>query len=324
MKAICINRKGGPENLVLQDIPKPVIKKGEILVHVFAAGVTPTELTWWTNWKTESGADRPMPIIPGREFSGVIAEIAPGIKDFSIGAEVYALRDFRRQGAFAEYCIALPSELAPKPDSLGLIWSAGVPMSALTAWQALFDHAKISSGQTILIHGAAGGVGTFAVQFAKWAGAHVIGTSSTKNISFLYELGCNEVIDYTSIMFEDKVKNVDVVLDTVGRETLERSYQVLKPHGILVTVAGTPSELKAHEYGIRAVFFIVKPDGNQLTRIGKLIDERHVHPVISKIFPLEEVRKAFEHGLSGHNRGKMILEVTNEGFLEEIIKGYQL
>jgi NADPH:quinone reductase-like Zn-dependent oxidoreductase len=324
MKAICIYRKGGPENLVLQDIPKPVIKNGEILVHVFAAGVTPTELTWSTNWKTESGADRPMPIIPGREFSGVIAEIAPGIKDFSVGNEVCALTDYKRQGTFAEYCIALPSELAPKPDSLGLIRSAVVPMSALTAWQALFDHANISSGQTILIHGAAGGVGTFAVQFAKWAGAHVIGTSSTKNISFLYELGCDEVIDYTSIMFEDKVKNVDVVLDTVGRETLERSYQVLKPNGNLVTIAGTPSELKANEYGIRAVFFIVKRDGNQLARIGKLIDEKHVQPVISKIYPLEDVRKAFEYGLSGRNRGKIVLEVTNEGFLEEIIKGYQL
>src|SRR5213082_291330 len=197
MKAIRIHGRGGPDHLVYEDVPQPHPGPGEVLVRIHATGVIATELEWDETYQTATGSPRTLPI-PGRDLSGVVAEIGQGATTFAAGSEVYAMLGYGRDGAEAEFTIALPSELAPKPRTLDHVQAAAVPLTALTAWQALFVHARRAAGQTILIHGAAGGVGVFAVQLAHWAGAHVIATASARNRDFLHELGANEVIDYTT------------------------------------------------------------------------------------------------------------------------------
>ncbi len=303
MKAVRMHARGGPEQLVYEDTPQPQPADGEVLVRVYATAVTPTELGWSTTWKTKAGADRHLPI-PGHDLCGVVAEIGPGVTSVTMGAAVYALTDFNRDGAEAEYTIALPSELAPKPRSLDSVQAAAVPMSALTAWQALFDHAGLSAGQRVLIHG------TFAVQLAHWVGAYVIGTASAHNREFVRGLGTNEFIDYTTTPFEDVVHEVDVVLDTVGGDTLERSWNVLRQGGTLVSLVDSPAPEQAAAHGVRAATFIVRPDREQLTRIGELIDAGRIHPVIEAVMPLSQARQAFERGQGGHASGKVVLQVV--------------
>jgi len=281
-----------------------------VLVRVYATGVTPKELTWPETYKTTSGIARTLPI-PGHDLSGVVAEVGPRVTTIVPGSEVYALTDFNRNGAEAEYAIAVPSELAPKPRTLDYVQAAAVPLTALTAWQALFDHVGLSTGNSILIHGAAGGVGVFAVQLARWAGAHVIGTASARNREFLHELGASEVIDYTTTRFEDVVHDVDVVFDTVGGETLQRSWQVLKRGGVLVSVASPPSPEQAKAHGVRSVWFIVAPNRDQLIRIGALIDAGQVRPIVETVLPLSQASQAYEQGLKGHTRGKIVLRVVD-------------
>lgn len=316
MKAIRIHPPAGPQGLVYEDIPAPEPKEGEVLVRVHATGITPLELSW----QTSSGTVRPLPIIPGHELSGIVTQVGPGVTEVAVGDAVYALTDFSRDGAEAEYTIALPSELAPKPHSLTHVQAAAVPLSALTAWQALFEHAKLSAGETILIHGASGGVGIFAVQFAHWIGANVIGTASAGNRELLRELGADEVIDYTRQSFENMVHDANVVLDTVGGETLQRSWGVLKSGGRLVTVAseaGTRQHVAA-AHRVRAAWFIVQPNRNQLTEIADLIDAGQIRVVVETVLPLSEARQAYERGQSGHRRGKIVLSVVNGGgFAEE-------
>jgi NADPH:quinone reductase-like Zn-dependent oxidoreductase len=220
---------------------------------------------------------------------------------------------YGRDGAEAEYTVALPSELAPKPGVLDHVQAAAIPLTALTAWQGLFDRANLVAGQTVLIHGAAGGVGVFAVQLARWAGAQVIATASARNRDFLRELGANEVIDYTTTRFEEVVKPVDVVFDTVGGDTLQRSWQVVKPGGMLVSVVSPrPSDDVAKGHDARFAWFIVEPDREQLIQIGELIDAGHVRPIIDTVLPLSEARRAYEQGAKGHTRGKIVLRVVEE------------
>ncbi len=309
MKAIRLHAHGGPEQLVYEDAPQPQPAEGEVLVRVYAAGVSSQELTWSTTWQTAAGAERRLPI-PSHEVSGVVVGAGRRVAGVATGAEVYGLTDFRRDGAEAEYCIALPAELSLKPHAVDHVRAAAIPIGALTAWQALFDHAHLSAGQTVLIHGAAGGVGTFAVQLSHWAGARVVGTASARNREFLHDLGADQVIDYTATRFEDVIRDVDVVLDAVGGDTLDRSWPVLKKGGILVSVAQVPSQKQAAAYGVRAAFFIVQPSRDQLMRIGDLIDAERVRPVVAQIFPLSEARQAYELGLGGHTRGKLILRVV--------------
>ncbi len=309
MKAVRMHARGGPEHLVYEEAPQPQPAEGEVLVRVYATAVTPTELGWSTTWKTRTGADRPLPI-PGHDLSGVVAELGPGVTHVTVGAAVYALTDFTRDGAEAEYTIALPSELAPKPHSLDHVQAAAVPMSALTAWQALFDHAGLSAGQCVLIHGASGGVGTFAVQLARLVGAHVIGTASARNRDFVCGLGADEFIDYTTTRFEDVVHNADVVLDTVGGDTLERSWNVLRKGGILVSLVGSPTPEQAAAHGVRTATFIVRPDREQLIRIGKLLDAGRIRPMIEAVMPLSQARQAYERGQGAHASGKMVLQVV--------------
>ena len=223
---------------------------------------------------------------------------------------MYGLLDFWRDGAAAEYVSVRSRDLAPKPSSIDHVHAAAVPLSALTAWQALFDHGRLSAGQRVLIHGAAGGVGTFAVQLARWCGAHVIGTGSQPNLALLRELGADEVIDHASARFEDKVRGVDLVLDTVGGDTLERSWGVLRRGGVLVSTAGPAPGDTAARYGVRGVFFVVESNRPQLVQIGRLIDAGSLRPIVEAVFPLAEARQAYEQGLRGHARGKLVLQVT--------------
>ncbi len=310
MKAIHIHGRGGPDRLAYEDAPQPHPRQGEVLVRVYATGVIASELTWSVTYQTKAGSTRSLPI-PGHDLSGVVEEVGPGVTTIARGSAVYALTAFDRDGAEAEYTIALPSELAPKPRSLDYVQAAAVPLTALTAWQAFFDHASLVAGQTVLIHGAAGGVGVFAVQLAHWAGAHVIGTASARNRDFLRELGANEIIDYTTTRFEDVVQDVDIVLDTVGSETLERSWKVVKKGGVLVSVVSPPSAEQAKAHGVRPVWFIVEPNRDQLIQIGALIDTGRVRPIIDTVLPLSQARQAYEQGARGHTRGKIVLRVVD-------------
>jgi NADPH:quinone reductase-like Zn-dependent oxidoreductase len=320
MRAVRIHKFGGePQDLVYEEnVMQPRPKEGELLVKVYATGVTPNEINWiWYH------PDISLPIILGHELSGIVEEVDSKVTSHRVGEAVYGLTDtlsFTRDGAEAEYVIAIDSEMAPKPQSLDHEHAAAVPMAGLTAWQALFDHAHLSSKDTILIHGAAGGVGSFAVQLARWTGAHIIGTASEHNSSFLKDLGVNDVIDYKKTSFEDRVHDVDVVFDTVGGKTLERSWRVLRKGGKLVSVASqdlptTFDKLQAYfkekgdSYGIDATWFILHPSRDQLIRIGELIDSGRVKPVVDTILPLSQASQAYEGAKGVHKHGKIVLRV---------------
>jgi len=310
MKAVRSRTRGGPETLLYEDAPEPRLGEGDALVRVHAAAITPTELTWNSTWTDVHGKDR-RPIVPSFEVSGKVERVAPDVRDLAEGDTVYGLLNFWRDGAAAEYAAVRAADLAPKPRSLNHVQAAAVPLSGLTAWQALFDHARLSRGDRVLIHGAAGGVGSFAVQFAHWRGAEVIATASKRHDEFLTGLGADKVLDYSSVRFEETVRDIDAVLDTVGGDTLERSWEVLREHGILVTIAGDAPEDKAAKYGVRAASILVQPNRDQLIQIGQLIDAGTIRPIVAAVFPLSDAREAFARGLAGHNRGKLVLRVVD-------------
>jgi NADPH:quinone reductase-like Zn-dependent oxidoreductase len=313
MKAIRLHGRGGPEQLVCEDSPAPTLEAGDVLIRVHACSITRAELTWPPVHTAPDGSIRPF-IIPGHEVSGVVEAVAPGVREVKAGDEVYALVGFDRVGGAAEYVAVRAADAAPKPCSLSHVEAAAVPLAGLTAWQALFHQAGLSEGQSVLIHGAAGGVGTYAVQLARLAGARVIGTALARDEGLLRELGADEVIDYTATRFEDEVADVDVVFDAVGGETLERSWRVLRRGGVLVTIASTgesnPPDRRAAEFGVRGVFFIVRPDRGQLIEIARLIDGGKVRPVIGSVFPLARAREAFGQGIGGGRPGKVVLRVV--------------
>ena len=308
MKAVCLHARGGPEAFVYEEAPQPRPGEGEVLVRVHAAGVIHTELGWVPTWTTRAGEPRPLPVIPGHEFSGEIAALGAGARGVGVGDLVYGLTDWYRDGAQAEYCVARVTDFAGKPAGVDHVHAAATPISALTAWQGLVDRAGLAAGQRVLIHGAAGGVGTFAVQLARWRGARVTGTASAANLDFVRRLGADEVIDYRAERFEDVVRDVDVVFDTVGGETLERSWGVLKPGGRLVTVAA--SDEQTNDERIRAAYFIVEPSRTRLAEIARLIDRGALRPVVGAVLPLAEARQAYQHKPS---HGKVVLRVVDGG-----------
>src|SRR5438132_2020 len=313
MKAIRIHNYGGPEVLNYEDAPRPQPQAGEVLIRVHAAGVNPID------WKVREGHMKDFwphkfPLILGWDLSGVVEELGPrpaAAGRFKVGDEVYSLPDPTRDGAYADYIVVCESELALKPNSLHHIRAAAVPLVALTAWQSLFETARLQPGQRVLIHAGSGGVGHFAVQLAKWKGAHVFATASTKNQDLLRELGVDKAIDYTQQRFEDVARNIDIVLDTIGGETQERSWSVLKKGGILLSVVEPPSADKAEELGVRAALLGAQPSGEQLAEIAKIIDSGKLTPVIDRILPLSEARRAHELSQSGHTHGKIALRVRN-------------
>jgi NADPH:quinone reductase-like Zn-dependent oxidoreductase len=308
MKAICLRARSGPEAFTYEEVPRPRPGEGEVLVRVHAAGVIPTELSWVPTWTTPAGEPRPLPVIPGHEFSGEVASLGAGVRDVGVADLVYGLNDWYRDGAQAEYCVARVADFAPKPAGVDHVHTAATPISALTAWQGLVERAGLAAGQRVLIHGAAGGVGTFAVQLAHWRGARVIGTASAANLDFVRSLGADEVIDYRAERFEDVVRDVDVVFDTVGGETLERSWGVLKRGGRLVTVAASGE--RTTDERIRAAYFIVEPSRTQLAEIARLISGGVLRPVVGAVFPLAEARQAYQHKPS---HGKVVLRAVDGG-----------
>jgi NADPH:quinone reductase-like Zn-dependent oxidoreductase len=306
MKAIYLGARGGPEALVFGEAQQPRPGEGEVLVRVHAAGVIQTELSWVPTWTTRAGKPRPLPVIPGHEFSGEVAALGAGVRDAGVGDLVYGLNDWYRDGASAEYCVARVADIAGKPAGIDHVHAAATPISALTAWQGLVERAGLAEGQRVLIHGAAGGVGTLAVQLARWRGGRVVATASAANLDFVRSLGAEEVIDYRADRFEELVRHVDVVFDTVGGETLERSWSVLKPGGRLVTVAA--SEEQTTDERIRAAYFIVEPSRTQLDEIARLIEGGALRPVVGAVFPLAEARQAYQHKPV---RGKVVLRVVD-------------
>lgn len=306
MKAVRIHAFGGPEVLKYEDAPVPAPGPGEVLVRVHAAGVNPVD------WKIRDGK-MGLPLGDGLtlgfDVAGTVERVGPSVTTFKPGDEVFAFLAIGRAGGYAEFAIAAESELARKPAKLDFPAAAGVPLAALTAWQALVDKAELKSGQTVLIHAGAGGVGHFAVQIAKARGARVIATASANNLDFLKSLGADEVIDYRSQKFEDIAKDVDVVLDPIGGETQDRSFAVLKKGGILVSIVQPPDAGKLKQFGDRGTVFLVSPSGSQLTQLAALIDAGTVTPHISQRFPLADAAKAQEASAAGRTRGKIVLTV---------------
>jgi len=308
MKAVRFHSYGGPEVLVLEEVPRPQAGEGEVLIRVQGAGVNPLD------WKTRAGhvkewLQHRLPLIPGWDASGVVEEVGKGVTAFKKGDGVYGMLNFKVDGAYAEFVVARAQDLASPPKSIDRVRAGAVPLAALTAWQALFDVAGLTSGQSVLIHAAAGGVGHFAVQFAKWKGARVIGTASAAPASFLRDLGADEAIDYKATRFEEAVREVDVVLDTIGGDTQRRSWQVLKKGGILVATLGISSPEDARKHQVRGEGVMVQPDSAQLTEIASLIDTGRLNPVVTMILPLAEAARAHELSQTGHTRGKIVLQV---------------
>ena len=308
MKAIRLHGSDA-ESLRYEAAPRPSPDAGEVLIRVHAAGVTPSELLWAPTSTKANGEPRPRPVIPGHEFSGVVAGLGPDVDGVAVGDEVYGLNDWYRDGAQAEYAVARAAELAPRPRTVDHVHAAATPISGLTAWQAFFEHAHLEPGERVLVHAGAGAVGTFAVQLARWRGARVIATAATGNVEFVRELGAQEVIDYTQDRFEDVARDVDVVLDTVGGETLDRSWDVLRPGGRLVTIAAG-SEATT-DPRVREAFFIVRADRAQLGEVAKLVDAGSLRPVVARILPLAEGAAAYSVELRGTKRGKTVLRIAS-------------
>jgi NADPH:quinone reductase-like Zn-dependent oxidoreductase len=311
MLAVEAHERGGAESLHVERVDRPEPSRGEALVEVHAAGITPTELTWDTTWTTEDGRSR-LPTIPSHEVSGVVVAAREGSASL-VGEDVYGLIDFFHSGAAAEY-VAVPTEdLARKPKSVDHVHAAALPLSALTAWQGLFKHAGLQEHQRLLVQGAAGGVGSYAVQLGRHAGAAVIGVASALDEQLVKELGAHGVIDYKTRRFEDAVTEVDVVFDTVGGDVQRRSWKVLKPGGTLVSIVAQPSAELAEEHHAHGVMFIVEPNRDDLTSIANLADNGELTPIVSAVFPLAEGPTAYVTGLHDHVPGKIVLDVRAGG-----------
>ncbi|MDH6123127.1 NADP-dependent oxidoreductase [Kitasatospora sp. GP82] len=316
MRAVVQDAFGGPEVLTVQQVSRPVPLPTEVLVRVHAAGINPVD------WKTRGGTGMAgllgePPFTLGWDVSGVVEEVGFGVTTLKVGDEVYGMPWFPRvANAYAEYVTAPARQWARKPATVDHVHAAAVPLAALTAWQAVVDTAHVRAGQRVLITAAAGGVGHFAVQFARHLGADVIATASAGRHPWLKELGANETVDYTTTRFEDTIKDVDVVIDLVGDAhdmTSTRSLKVLRPGGLLVAIpAGVSPELAraAEAAGVRVTPFLVEPDGAALTRIADLIDAGEVAVEVEQVFPLEQVAQAHAQGENGRTRGKLVLRVT--------------
>ncbi len=310
MKAVRIHAYGGPEVLHYEEIPIPTLAADDVLIRVQAAGINPVD------WKIREGLlkgvlHHQLPLTLGWDVSGEVASLGPQAAGFEVGDAVYVRPNIERDGGYAEYIAVKASEVAHKPKTLDPIHAAAIPLAGLTAWQALVDAAQLTAGQTVLIHAAAGGVGSLAVQLAKARGAQVIATASGVNIGLVKQLGADQFIDYTKTAFEEAIDPVDVVFDTIGGDTQERSWQVLKPGGILVSVVSPPSKATALERGVRRAFVFIHASSAQLSALANLIDQGNIKPIIHSVLPLADARQAHVISQGGHTRGKIVLQITD-------------
>ena len=306
MRAIRVHNYGDADQLRLERIPRPEPQAGEVLVQVHAAGVNPID------WKIRQGLRKDMlhmqfPYIPGMEIAGVVQDVGPGITALKVGQAVYGST---MKGGYAEYMVAAVKSLGLKPHSLSFDKAATVPVGATTAWQGLFDAGKLEVGQRVLIQGAAGGVGLFAVQFAKWKGAHVIATTSGANAGFVRSLGAETVIDYTTTALTSVVHDVDLVFNAVGGSTLEESVQVLKRGGTLVTTAGQPAAEKVQERNVHVTSIYANIGTELLQTFAHMLDEGQIQVAIEKVFPLSEASLAHELSQRGHGHGRIVLHIA--------------
>jgi NADPH:quinone reductase-like Zn-dependent oxidoreductase len=311
MKAIVAQEYGGPEVLKLEDVPVPTPKEDEMLIKVFAAGVNSFDGVLRSGKYAKANGTQ-LPWHPGYDIAGIVEKVGSKVTKFKVGAAIYAFIPILRGGGYAEYALAKQEHAALKPATISFVEAAGAPSVALTAWQAIVDKANVQSGQTVLIHGASGGVGLFAIPIAKILGATVLATASTANQDFLKQLGADVAIDYKTQKFEDIAKDVDVVIDGVGGETLARSYPIVKKGGIVVTLTGDINQAHLDKYGIRGTSLVVENNGYELAQIGKLIDEKKVKVIVSETFPLADASKAEAKADMGHARGKIVLKVRDE------------
>jgi NADPH:quinone reductase-like Zn-dependent oxidoreductase len=311
MRTLHAYAHGDPSRLVLEDAPIPTLGPGDVLVRVHGSGVSPGELDWRLTWLDHDDRSRTPPIVPGHEVSGVVEAVGPGdVTGLSVGDEVFGLIDFRRDGADAELVAARADELVRKPRAIGHDLAAAVPLSALTAWQGLFEQGELAPGQRVLVHGGAGGVGSFAVQLARWKGADVTATSSGRDADLVRELGASEVIDYRTQRFDDLVRDMDLVFDTVGGDTWERSWDVLGPRGQLVSIAVPRPPERESPDDRRAIWFVVRNDTSQLSQIAALLGDGHVRPIVSATLPLEQAGAAYGAGQGGRGPGKVVILVA--------------
>jgi len=310
MKAIMIETYGGKEQLKERQMDLPVISDNQVLLEVYATSVNPID------WKVREGYLKEMlpfefPIILGWDAAGIIAEVGENVSNFKAGDRVFARPATTNQGTYAEFVPVDQELLAKMPENMSFEEAAAIPLAGLTAWQCLVDFAEIKKGDKILIHAGAGGVGNFAIQLAKYFGAYVATTASKENEEFVKSLGANQVIDYKEEVFNEILEDYDIVLDAIGGDVLEKSYQVLKKGGKLVSIAGQPSDEDAEKFGVKAGFLWLEPKGEQLQKLADLFVAGELKPVIGETFELTEqgLKKAHELSETHHARGKIVIKV---------------
>ena len=305
MHAIRVHQFGGPDALVQEDVPRPVPGDGEVLLRVKAAGVGP-----WDAWirSGRSVLPQPLPLTPGSDVAGIVEALGPGAAEFTMGDAVFGATNDRFTGGYAEYAVASATKLAKMPRRLGFTEAASVPVVACTAWQMVFEHGAVDATKRVLVHGAAGNVGAYAVQLARRVAQEVVATAMSRDVAYVQTLGAHRIIDVQTSRFEEDVTDVDVVLDTIGGETQDRSFAVLKPGGVLVSAVVAPDPEKAARHGVRALFFLVEVSSPRLEQIASLIDAGELTTSVGDVLPLSAARMAHEM-LAGkpHKRGKIVL-----------------
>ena len=308
MMAWRVHEFGSPETMKFERVPRPEPGPGEVLIKVAAAGVGP-----WDGWirSGKSALPQPLPLTLGSDLSGENVAMGPGVTELRVGDQVYGVTNPQFVGAYAEYALASAGMVSNKPTSLTHVEAASVPVVAVTAWQALFDHAQLKAGQTVVIHGAAGNVGSYAVQLAHHAGLQTVVTASTGDISVVRDLGANRVVDYRTQRFEEEVRDADAVIDLVGGETQPRSFQVLRRGGKLISAVSRPDQDLATRYGVEATFFLVDVTSQYLTKIARFIDGGKLRTNVGAVLPLADAREAhlmLEH-VRPQPKGKIVLDV---------------
>jgi NADPH:quinone reductase-like Zn-dependent oxidoreductase len=310
MKAIVVHEYGGPEVLKYEDAPRPEPKANEVLIRVKAASINPVDVAIRKGYLKEFTGNK-LPLIPGMDAAGEIEKVGAKINKFKVGDPVIAFFTLAGEGGYAQFVVATENEVARKPNAITFEQAGSVPAAGSTAWKALVETGDLKAGQTVLIHGGSGGVGHFAIQIAKARGAKVIATASTANQDFLKQMGADVAVDYTKQKFEDVAKDVDLVLDSVGEDTLKRSYGVVKKGGMIVSIVDDVDRNELATHGIRGTTIRTEPNEKTLEELARLIDSKKIMPVVSQVLPLSEVGKAHQQIATRHTRGKIVLKVTD-------------
>jgi len=307
MQAIRIHQFGDVDALVVEDVPRPAPGEGEVLLRVKAAGVGPWDALIRSG---HSVLPQPLPLTLGSDVSGLVEEVGAGISQFHVGDAVFGATNARFTGGYAAYAIAAAAKLAKMPERLGFIDAAAIPVVACTAWQMVFEHGAVDGTKRVIVHGEAGNVGAYAVQLAKRAAREVIATARSDSLAYVRSLGADRVIDIQTARFEEGLTDVDVVLDTIGGDTQDRSFAVLRPGGVLVSAVSAPDQQKAARYGVRALFFLVDVSSKRLEQLAALIEAGELTTNTGDVLPLADARIAHEM-LAGrpHKRGKIVLRV---------------